>query len=46
PENSVVIVDHDNAEYLDPDVKAVLKDFGDNADKRGIRLSQWPVAVK
>ncbi|MBP2195267.1 SulP family transporter [Pantoea cypripedii] len=46
PENSVVIVDHDNAEYLDPDVKAVLQDFGENADKRGIRLSQWPVAVK
>jgi hypothetical protein len=22
PENSVVIVDHDNAEYMDPDVKA------------------------
>ncbi|ADU70761.1 sulphate transporter [Pantoea sp. At-9b] len=46
PENSVVIVDHDNAEYLDPDVKAVLQDFGETADKRGIRLSQWPVAVK
>ncbi|MGK3144126.1 SulP family inorganic anion transporter [Pantoea sp. C2G6] len=46
PENSVVIVDNDNAEYLDPDVKAVLKEFGENADKRGIRLSQWPVAVK
>lgn len=46
PENSVVIVDHDNAEYLDPDVKAVLEDFGDNARQRGIRLSQWPVAVK
>lgn len=46
PENSVVIVDHDNAEYLDPDVKAVLQDFGESADKRGIRLSQWPVAVK
>jgi MFS superfamily sulfate permease-like transporter len=46
PENSVVIVDNDNAEYIDPDVKAVLKDFGENADKRGIRLSQWPVAVK
>jgi hypothetical protein len=25
PENSVVIVDHDNAEYMDPDVKAVLQ---------------------
>lgn len=46
PENSVVIVDHDNAEYMDPDVKAVLQDFGDSAGERGIRLSQWPVAVK
>lgn len=46
PENSVVIVDNDNAEYIDADVKAVLKDFGDNADKHGIRLSQWLVAVK
>lgn len=46
PENSVVIVEHDNAEYMDPDVKAVLQDFGENASKRGIRLSQWPVAVK
>ncbi|WP_058968894.1 SulP family inorganic anion transporter [Type-D symbiont of Plautia stali] len=46
PENSTVIVDHDNAEYMDPDVKAVLQDFGENAPQRGIRLSQWPVAVK
>jgi hypothetical protein len=34
PENSVVIVDHDNAEYMDPDVKAVLQDFGDSAGER------------
>jgi len=46
PENSVVIVDHDNAEYIDPDVTAVLKEFGENANHRGIKLSQWPVAVK
>ncbi|MDR7344779.1 MFS superfamily sulfate permease-like transporter [Pantoea alhagi] len=46
PENSVVIVDHDNVHYLDPDVKAVLKDFGEKAPRRGIRLNQWPVAVK
>ncbi|MDY0972118.1 SulP family inorganic anion transporter [Siccibacter turicensis] len=46
PENSVVIVEHDNAEYLDPDVKAVLADFGESAPKRGIRLNQWPVAVQ
>ncbi|WP_275555339.1 SulP family inorganic anion transporter [Mixta sp. Marseille-Q2659] len=46
PENSVVIVDHDNVDYLDPDVKAVLKEFGEKAPRRGIRLNQWPVAVK
>ncbi len=46
PENSVVIVEHDNADYLDPDVKAVLQDFGDSADARGITLSQWPIAAK
>ncbi len=46
PENSTVIVDHGNANYMDPDVKAVLQDFGENARERGIRLSQWPVAVK
>ena len=45
PENSVVIVDHDNAEYIDPDVKAVLKDFGEGAQKRGIVLNQWPVKL-
>ncbi|MDW8844551.1 SulP family inorganic anion transporter [Erwinia sp. MMLR14_017] len=45
PENSVVIVDHDNAEYIDPDVKAVLKDFGEGARKRGIVLNQWPVQL-
>ena len=46
PENSVLIVDRDNVDYLDPDVKAVLKDFGEKAPRRGIRLNQWPVAVK
>jgi len=45
PENSVVIVNHDNAEYLDPDVKAVLQDFGEEAPKRGIVLNQWPVTL-
>lgn len=45
PENSTVIVERDNAEYLDPDVKAVLKDFGEDAKKRGIQLSQWPVKL-
>ncbi|WP_428945078.1 SulP family inorganic anion transporter [Pantoea sp. FN060301] len=45
PANSVVIVDHDNAEYIDPDVKAVLQDFGEGARKRGIVLNQWPVKL-
>lgn len=45
PENSVVIVEHDNAEYIDPDVKAVLADFGEGARKRGIVLNQWPVKL-
>ncbi|MFC0141072.1 SulP family inorganic anion transporter [Erwinia mallotivora] len=45
PENSVVIVDYDNAEYIDPDVKAVLQDFGEGAQKRGIVLNQWPVKL-
>lgn len=45
PENSVVIVDYDNAEYIDPDVKAVLEDFGEGAQKRGIVLNQWPVKL-
>ena len=45
PENSVVIVDHDNAEYIDPDVEAILQDFGEGAKKRGIQLNQWPVKL-
>ncbi|QHM72498.1 SulP family inorganic anion transporter [Mixta intestinalis] len=45
PENSVVVVEHDNVDYLDADVKAVLKDFGEKAPERGIRLSRWPVTV-
>lgn len=45
PENSVVIVENDNAKYIDPDVKAVLKDFGEGARKRGIVLNQWPVKL-
>ena len=45
PENSVVSVARDNADYLDPDVKAVLKDFGEEARQRGIVLNQWPVTL-
>lgn len=46
PENSVVVVDNNNGEYFDPDVKAVFEDFGEDASKRGISLQQWPVAAK
>ncbi|MGG7445914.1 SulP family inorganic anion transporter [Kosakonia oryzendophytica] len=42
PERSVVIVEHDNAHYFDPDVKAVLSEFAESAPQRGIDLSQWP----
>ncbi|MBN3199285.1 SulP family inorganic anion transporter [Pectobacterium brasiliense] len=43
PANSVVIVEHDNADYIDPDVRTMLEDFRENAQERGIKLSQWPV---
>lgn len=43
PANSVVIVEHDNAEYIDADVRALLQDFAEEAKKRGIQLSQWPL---
>ncbi|MDA5160338.1 SulP family inorganic anion transporter, partial [Klebsiella pneumoniae] len=31
---------------LDPDVRAVLDDFAENAPQRGIRLNQWPLASR
>ncbi|MFI8414883.1 SulP family inorganic anion transporter [Serratia sp. NPDC078593] len=43
PDNSVVIAEHDNAEYIDPDVRAMLADFGASAATRGIILNRWPV---
>jgi len=43
PDNCVVIADADGADYIDPDVKDVLDDFGASATERGIRLSSWPV---
>ncbi|MGR7781719.1 SulP family inorganic anion transporter [Klebsiella aerogenes] len=46
PEKSVVIVEHDNVGYLDPDVQAVLDDFAESAPQRGIRLNQWPLASR
>jgi hypothetical protein len=38
-----VIAEHDNADYIDPDVRAVLAEFGAGTANRGIRLSRWPV---
>ena len=46
PEKSVVIVEHDSVGYIDPDVRAVLDDFAENAPQRGIRLNQWPLASR
>lgn len=43
PADSMVIVEHENAGYIDPDVVSLLKNFRENAEKRGITLSQWPV---
>ncbi|MCS3406142.1 SulP family inorganic anion transporter [Serratia sp. AKBS12] len=45
PDNCVVIAEHDNAEYIDPDVRAMLADFGASAATRGITLSRWPVQI-
>ncbi|WP_270189702.1 SulP family inorganic anion transporter, partial [Klebsiella variicola] len=45
-EKSVVIVEHDSVGYLDPDVRAVLDDFAENAPQRGIRLNQWPLTSR
>jgi len=42
PDNSVVIVEHENAEYLDKDIKATLAEFSDMANMRNITLEQWP----
>lgn len=42
PDNSVVRVEQDNADYIDPDVKAVLSEFGAKASGRGITLDRWP----
>ncbi|HBW9926844.1 TPA: SulP family inorganic anion transporter [Klebsiella pneumoniae] len=46
PEKSVLIVEHDSVGYLDPDVRAVLDDFAENAPQRGIRLNHWPLASR
>lgn len=46
PENSTVIVEHDNADYFDADIKTAFEDFGADARKRGITLRQWPVAIE
>ncbi|WP_373856384.1 STAS domain-containing protein, partial [Lonsdalea populi] len=43
PAHSVVIVEHDNADYIDADVKNMLLEFREEATQRGIRLAQWPL---
>ncbi|AXW86804.1 SulP family transporter [Lonsdalea britannica] len=43
PSHSVVIVEHDNADYIDADVKNMLLEFREEATQRGIRLAQWPL---
>ena len=42
PDNSVVMVDSENAHYIDPDVKALLNEFREKAPTRGIKLDRWP----
>jgi MFS superfamily sulfate permease-like transporter len=42
PDNAVVRVEQENADYIDPDVKAVLTEFGEKASGRGIKLDRWP----
>jgi len=42
PDNAVVRVEQENADYIDPDVKAVLMEFGEKASGRGIKLDRWP----
>ncbi|MDR3433506.1 MAG: SulP family inorganic anion transporter [Rouxiella aceris] len=42
PDNSVVRVEQDNAGYIDPDVQALLDEFGAKAGHRGIVLDRWP----
>ena len=46
PEKSVVIVEHDSVGYLDPDVRAVLDDFAENARSAASALisGRWPAA--
>lgn len=46
PDNSVVIVEHESAAYLDRDIKATLAEFGQSAATRNIMLEQWPAMEK
>ena len=42
PDNSVVIAEHENAEYMDPDIWLTLGEFRQTAHARGITLERWP----
>ncbi|QCR35596.1 SulP family inorganic anion transporter [Nissabacter sp. SGAir0207] len=42
PDNSVVMVDRENADYIDPDVRALLSEFREKAATRNITLNRWP----
>ncbi len=43
PDNSVVIAEHESAEYIDPDIRMTLADFQTGAAARGIRIDRWPM---
>lgn len=42
PDNSVVIAEYENAEYIDADIRTTLADFQTTAGQRGIRIDSWP----
>ncbi len=44
PDNSVMMVERDNAGFFDADVQTVLNEFAERAPQRGIQLAQWPQA--
>jgi len=43
PDDSVIITEHENAEYIDPDIKMILADFQHSAATKGIRIERWPI---
>lgn len=42
PDNSVVIAEHESAEYMDRDIWLTLAEFSAAAAARGIMLERWP----